>query len=244
MKTIKNILFGALVLSFGLTGMSQGTGEIKGVIWDFDEKEPLFSATASVSYAGNTIGDLSDFNGRFTIKPLQSGTYTLTVSYIGKETKTIPIEVKTGQIAFRDTVFLSIGLMKEVKIYANKMVLNPYEVNKPTLGTEKLKEMAVLRNSGQLLQVAGEGSFTFNEGTGEVYFRGSRSNGITTYLDGMKVPGAVPSFPAAAIKSYAVYTGGLPAKYGDTSGGVVEIETKNFFDLYNQRVAEMGITYK
>ncbi|MEN8929081.1 MAG: TonB-dependent receptor [Flavobacteriales bacterium] len=247
MKTIKHILIGVLLASFGLTGMSQGTGEIKGLVWDFDEKEPLPFATASVSYAGNTIGDASDMDGKFNIKPLQSGTYTLTVSCVGKETRTFPIVVKSGQIAFRDTVFLATKatiIDGDFTVTANEMKLNPYEVNKPTIGAEKLKEMAVLRNSGELLKVIGEGSFSFNEGTGEVYFRGSRSNGITTYLDGMKVPGAVPSYPAAAIKSYSVYTGGLPAKYGDTSGGVIEIETKNFFDLYNQKVAEMGITYK
>ncbi|MDB4088380.1 TonB-dependent receptor [Flavobacteriales bacterium] len=242
MKTIKNILFGALLVSFGLTSMSQGTGEIKGLIWDYDENEPLPYATAKVSYAGNTIGDVSDFDGRFTIKPLQPGTYLLEVSFAGKEPKNITLEVKSGQIALRDTVFLSIGLMKEVKIFAN--TINPFEVNKPTVKGEKLKEMAVLRNSGALLESIAEGAITFNEGTGEVYFRGSRSNGIITYLDGMKITGSIPTYTAAAIKSYSVYTGGLPAKYGDTSGGVVEIETKTFFDLYNQRVAEMGITYE
>ena len=56
----------------------------------------------------------------------------------------------------------------------------------------------------------------------------------------MKIYGTVPTFPAVAISSYSVYTGGLPAKYGDTSGGVIEIETKSYFDLYNQRMAELN----
>ena len=244
MKTIKNMIFGALLLSFGFTAMSQSTGEIKGLIWDYDNNEPLYSATARVSYAGNTMGDLSDFDGRFTIKPLQPGTYLLEVSFVGFKPVTRKVVVKAGQIALRDTVFLSSGLLKEFIVDGGKIVLDPFEVNKPSMEAEEMKGMAVIRNSGQLLQVIGDGSFTFNEGTGEVYFRGSRSNGITTYLDGMKIPGVVPSYPAAAIKSYAVYTGGLPAKYGDTSGGVIEIETKNFFDLYNQKVAEMGIIYE
>jgi hypothetical protein len=29
-----------------------------------------------------------------------------------------------------------------------------------------------------------------------------------------------------------LYTGGLPAKYGDTLGGVVVMESKSYFDLY------------
>jgi outer membrane receptor protein involved in Fe transport len=39
--------------------------------------------------------------------------------------------------------------------------------------------------------------------------------------------------PSSAIGSISVYTGGLPAKYGDTTGGVVVIETKSYMDLYN-----------
>lgn len=244
MKTIKNILFGAILLSFGLTGISQGTGEIKGVIWDYEENAPLPYATAKVSYAGNTIGDLSDFDGRFTIKPLQPGTYLLEVSFAAKNPFTKKIIVKSGQIAFRDTVFLSANELPIFIVDGGEMKIDHYKVNNPSMRSEDMKGMAVLRNSGDLVSVIGEGSFSFNESTGEVYFRGSRSNGITTYLDGMKIPGSIPSYPAAAIKSYSVFTGGLPAKYGDTSGGVIEIETKNFFDLYNQKIAEMGITYE
>ena len=32
-----------------------------------------------------------------------------------------------------------------------------------------------------------------------------------------------------------VYPGGLPAKYGDVTGGVVAIDTKSYFDLWQQR---------
>lgn len=243
MKTFTTLLLG-LFLSLSLSVLGQGTGEIKGYIWDKDKNEPLYSATAKVTYAGNTIGGLSDFDGRFTIKPLQSGKYVMEVSYTGLQPVTLTVVVKSGQVSFRDTIFMSTKHLKEFVVDGGKMELDPYEVSKPTMGEEEMKGMAVLRNTGDLLQVVGEGAFNFNEGTGEVYFRGSRSNGVITYLDGMKITGAIPSYPAAAIKSYSVYTGGLPAKYGDTSGGVIEIETKTFFDLYNQRVAEMGITYE
>jgi hypothetical protein len=34
-----------------------------------------------------------------------------------------------------------------------------------------------------------------------------------------------------------VYSGGLPAKYGDTMGGVIVVETKSFFDMYYESLA-------
>lgn len=246
MKTIK-LLSLALLMLGGIQAKSQSdVGQIKGFIFDGDNGEPLFTATAKITYAGNTVGATADVDGKFLIGSLQPGTYILEVSYIGKATKKREIIVKSGQIALRDTVFLndSNGIELTTITIVAEPLINPYEVSKPTITADKLAKMAELRNPANLLKVLGEGAFTINEGTQEVYFRGSRSNGISTYLDGLKIQGAIPSVPAVSIKSYAVYTGGLPAKYGDTMGGVIEIETKSYFDLYNQRMAEIGITYQ
>ncbi|MGB1039995.1 MAG: carboxypeptidase-like regulatory domain-containing protein [Flavobacteriales bacterium] len=240
MKTKKHILI-ALLMGFGISAIGQGTGEIKGVIFDVEENKPIYSASATITYAGNIIGDVSDFDGKFHINSLQPGKYILEVSYLGRTTVKQEVLVTSGQISFRDTIFMedTAGIMKAfTKIEYRDKLIDPYQVSKPTLRAEQLSKMAEMRNPANLLKVIGEGAFSVNEGTGEVYFRGSRSNGISTYLDGMKVLGAIPSLPAAAISRYSVYTGGLPAKYGDTMGGVIEIETKSYFDLYNQRMAQ------
>ena len=247
MKTLKLISLAILMLGGIQSNAQSDVGQIKGFIYDGDENEPLFTATAKITYAGNTVGATADINGKFLIGSVQPGTYVLEVSYIGKATVKQKIVVKSGQIALRDTIFLldTSKTMKVFTVAANQVdLINPYEVSKPTLTSKKLSQMAELRNPANLLKVIGEGAFTINEGTQEVYFRGSRSNGISTYLDGLKIQGALPRVPAVSIKSYAVYTGGLPAKYGDTMGGIIEIETKSYFDLYNQRMAQIGITYE
>jgi hypothetical protein len=38
------------------------------------------------------------------------------------------------------------------------------------------------------------------------------------------------NIPGRAIGSIIAYSGGIPAKYGDFTGGVVVIETKSYFD--------------
>jgi len=43
--------------------------------------------------------------------------------------------------------------------------------------------------------------------------------------------------PPTSIASFTIYTGGLPARYGDVTGGAVAIETKSYFDLYMQQQA-------
>jgi outer membrane receptor protein involved in Fe transport len=69
-----------------------------------------------------------------------------------------------------------------------------------------------------------------------LYFRGSRTDAMCYYVDGVKMQ-TMTGVPPDAINSITVYTGGLPAKYGDVTGGVVAIETKSYFDLYQQRNA-------
>ena len=68
---------------------------------------------------------------------------------------------------------------------------------------------------------------------GELMFRGARKGDMIYMLDGIK-SNDVNNVPSCAIGRMMVYTGGLPAKYGDTLGGAVVVETLSYFDLYRQ----------
>ena len=73
-----------------------------------------------------------------------------------------------------------------------------------------------------------------------LYFRGSRTENMASYIDGVKVSGAVPRVPPSAISSVSVYTGGLPARYGDVTGGVIVMETKTYQEMYQHYQAEQA----
>jgi outer membrane receptor protein involved in Fe transport len=55
--------------------------------------------------------------------------------------------------------------------------------------------------------------------------RGSRSNATDYYVDGVKVKGAV-NLPQASMEQITVITGGVPAQYGDNTGGLISVTTK------------------
>ena len=69
---------------------------------------------------------------------------------------------------------------------------------------------------------------------GELMFRGARKGDMIYVLDGVKLQD-VYNVPSCSINSMMVYTGGLPAKYGDTLGGAIVVETYGYFDLLRQR---------
>lgn len=234
---------------FSMIGLSaQGTGEIKGVVMDKETGLTLIGAAVSIEYAGNLIGDATNIDGKYTIKPIPAGTYTVTISFAGKASvKKTGVVIKTDQVYFVDTVYLSdTSIMgKEIVIEAPRTdLINPNEASLHVLDEKQIDKIPGARNPKDLMVIASNGAVSQSADGNEIYFRGSRSGTMITFLDGIKIRGDAPAIPQAALKSYRVYTGGVPAKYGDTMGGVIEIETKNFFDLYNQRVAEMGITYE
>ena len=246
MKITSKILTAFLLLFQGVI-FSQATGEIKGVVVDKETGKTLIGASVWVNYGGSMVGEASDLDGKYTIKPLTPGTYSLTASFSGKRKYQInEIKVNPDKITFLDTIYLSdtsiMGKEFEVIAYTHKLI-DPEDPSRTTLDENQIKTMAGARNQNTLLTQASDGAITTSADGQEVYFRGSRDGSFITYFDGMKIEGKAPSVPMAALKSYSVYTGGLPAKYGDTSGGVVVIETKSFFDLYNQKVAQMGTTY-
>ncbi|HET6990046.1 MAG TPA: TonB-dependent receptor plug domain-containing protein, partial [Bacteroidia bacterium] len=62
---------------------------------------------------------------------------------------------------------------------------------------------------------------------GQLVMRGSREGASTMYIDGEKVYGGA-GLPGGSIQQVTVLSGGIPAAYGDMSGGVVIITTKTF----------------
>jgi len=56
-------------------------------------------------------------------------------------------------------------------------------------------------------------------------------------VDGIKIQGGNMSVPGRGVGSVSLYTGGVPAAYGDFTGGVIIIETKSYSDwLVEQRM--------
>ena len=76
------LLKGCLILTFVLVQVSlaQGSGVIKGRIYDKNSKDGLPGANLIVR--GTSIGTATDLNGRFTLRDVPLGSQILIASYI------------------------------------------------------------------------------------------------------------------------------------------------------------------
>lgn len=235
MKTMITLVLS--LLGFGL--MAQSTfGEIKGKIFDESTKEPIAFANVYVMANGNMVGAQTDFDGKYTLKPLPAGTYDIVISFVGYQKVTITgNEVKPDQITFTDNIYLAPGDMLTVlEVPATKKLIEAETHNKVTIGTKAIRTSPVKQNLAQLAVTTGQVS-TSADG-GEIYFRGARAGDAVYLIDGVKITGSTPSLPSSGIKSMSVYSGGIPAKYGDTMGGVIVVETKSYFDMYYEHLAK------
>jgi TonB-dependent receptor len=93
------LLFICLGISAG-TVSAQQNGTIKGKIVDRDGL-PMPGASIRITELP-TIGTSSDVNGQFTLLSIASGSYTLTVSYIGYTTVSMPVRVAAGLTTTQD----------------------------------------------------------------------------------------------------------------------------------------------
>jgi sugar lactone lactonase YvrE len=193
-----------------------------------------------VKNGNNKIGAQTGEDGRFVIKPLPIGTYTLyTMTLDGKEQALrSDIVVKPNSIAFTKDVLASPIYLDTIVVTPEEKMIDPEETSVCTFDSETIKQSASKRNPAGLISSMNSGIKIDDDNN--LYLRGARQNDMLVIMDGVKMHG-LPNIPAAAYESISAYLGGLPAKYGDTMGGAIIIESKSYFDYYRQWKAQQEI---
>ena len=232
-----------LIIAFQLlTGfVFAQNGTIRGAIFDESTGEPLFGV--SVLVKETSTGAVTDFDGKFEIQ-VAPGSYTLQISYISFSTFSL-----TEVLVEADKV----TVLPDILIKEEESELETVTVSAAAIRTTESALMSVKRNAPNLLD--GISASTFRqigdgdaasavkrvtgvsiEGGKYVYVRGLGDRYTKTVLNGVDIPGLDPDrntiqmdiFPTNVIDNIVVsksFTAELPA---DFTGGVVDIETKDF----------------
>ena len=233
MKKLTTLL---TMILFVANGAFAQVGEIRGIVKDNDG-EPLFGATVYIEIAGNKTGAAADPDGKYVIKPVNAGTYSVYVSALGyKKIQIIDVLVTSDKITYVNAD-LDVGAIN-IKGY-DKIVYREPLINKDEPGVQhipmiQLKRNPNINNSPIQAITSLTPDVTLAPNGKDVYVRGRRPASTQFITDGMKSITGNIGIPGQAIGSVKVYTGGVPARYGDVSGGVIVVETKSYFDLAQQ----------
>ena len=232
------------------------TGTLKGVISDVMSGEPIPFANIVIEKGGNQYaGTTTDFDGKYTIKPIEPGSYSVKATFVGYQTIEITgVIISANKITFQDVKLQEGVALGEIKIIEYKKPL----LDQDNLsGETKTAEEIVALPTRSVASVASTTAGIYQKDEGDaVNMRGSRENATAYYVDGIKVRGAL-GVPTSGIEQITVVTGGLPAQYGDATGGIIavttkgpsnkfvggiELESSSLFDKYNYNLLGFGLS--
>jgi hypothetical protein len=252
LKPSLSILFlGLFQLLTGFAFAQNGT--IRGAVYEESTGEPLFGVSVLIKEL--STGTVTDFDGKFEVS-LAPGSYTVQVSYLSYSTTELTsVVVAAGQV----------NVIQDVLMKEEVSELETVTVQATAIRTTESALMSVKRGAPNLLD--GISASTFRqvgdgdaaaavkrvtgvsiEGGKYVYVRGLGDRYTKTVLNGMDVPGLDPDrntiqmdiFPTNVIDNIIVsksFTSDLPA---DFTGGVVDIETKDFPEEKTMRLGISG----
>ncbi|PHR46444.1 MAG: hypothetical protein COA32_11360 [Fluviicola sp.] len=114
--------------------------------------------------------------------------------------------------------------IEEVQIVAYKVPLIYMDRGSQaqTITREDISRMPVRSAHGIASTVGGVNS---NESNDALNIRGARQDANYYYIDGVKVRGS-SRVPKSYMGKVTVYSGSIPANYGDVTGGIISIESK------------------
>jgi len=218
-----------------------GAGSVKGKLTDQSNGEPVPFANVVAKRNGVIVsGAHTDFDGNYFIKPLEPGSYDIEASFAGFQPKRIAgVIVKSNQITFLDIKLATSAELKEVEVVGYKVPLIDKDggASGGTITREDIQKMPG-RSMESMAQTIG-GVSTAGTADGGISIRGARTGGSFVYIDGIKVRGST-NLPKAALQEVSVIVGGLPANYGDATGGVISMTTRGPSSVYTGSIE--GVT--
>ncbi len=105
-----------LVMSFFVhqSLLAQASGSINGRVYDRETSESLVGANVMIQ--GTGIGAAADLDGRFILRSIPPGTYTVRVSYIGYVSISKEVRIASGQAVELDFALLARAILGETVI--------------------------------------------------------------------------------------------------------------------------------
>lgn len=221
----KLLFFVALILATSALLQAQ-TGSLAGKITDKATKEAIPFVNLIVEMGGKQMGGATtDFDGNFIIKPLNPGRYDLKASYVGyKPIMITQIVVSPDKITRQDIPMESSATtlnVVEVIEYKVPLIEADQTSSGQTLTSDEITKMPG-RDASSVAILTG-GVFSQDGSMGSV--RGQRDDATNIYIDGIRVRGSA-NVPQSAIDQVSMTVGGIPAQYGDATGGILSITTK------------------
>ncbi|MEM1220502.1 MAG: TonB-dependent receptor [Bacteroidota bacterium] len=243
MRRVKQSTY--LMLLLVITSMqlfSQTTTQtIKGTILDRQSEIPLIGATIEWVNETQTLGTVTDIDGRYTLPGVSVGRQAFVVSYLGYESMTVPnVLVTAGKEVILDvSLEESIEKLSEVVVTA-EVVKDQAQNEMATISARTFSLEEVNRFSGgrnDVARLAGNfaGVSTADDSRNDIVIRGNSPTGLLWRLEGIPIPnpnlfstlgttgGPVSALNPNLLRNSDFLTSAFPSEYGNALSGVFDL---------------------
>jgi outer membrane receptor protein involved in Fe transport len=216
-------------LSISTSLLFAQTATISGIIKDKKDNAELIGV--NILLKGTSLGAVTDINGKFIIKNIKPGEYSVEVSYIGyNKTMYTGIKVKAGETKELQVDLIPTSITSEDVVIIGKKPL--IDIDRAQSINTISQENIELAPSRQLQSIVNTQPGVILSPAG-VSIRGGRTYETGVYVDGVKVTdplggtGFGLDIGSNAVSDIEVTTGGIGADIGDATAGVINTKTKS-----------------
>lgn len=227
MRNISTLSFGIMImliaLFFGAPAvMAQQNASIRGIVYDEMKETAPFSSILIQKTDGEQVGNtMADIDGNYFISGLSLGKYDIIATNVGSSVTITGISLSNGEQKTVDIQFTDSKIIGEVVVYDERIV-KPRPGLITVLTDEDIKHSPI-RNADDF---AARASTSVQKDLGEDNnVGGSRSTSNQKIIDGVLVTGNA-TVQETDIAEMSIITSGIPVEYGDATGGLVIITTK------------------
>lgn len=237
---IRIVLMSCLLALF--TGMSYAqNGTVRGTVYEEETGDPIYGVTVLIQETSN--GTTTDFDGKFGLS-LPEGEYDLRISYVSYRPIIVEnVNVESGEVTIIDNILLqkTVEEMEEVVVTAEMV-----NISEAAMITTKRKSANLLDGiSAERFRTIGDSDAAQAlkrvtgvsvEGGKYVYVRGLGDRYTKTMMNSVDIPSLDPDknslqidiFPTNLIDNMIITKSAVAEMPADFTGGIVNIETKDF----------------
>lgn len=242
------LLFGVFFTLVSTFSYSQSLdGKLKGNVTDKKTGEAIVGAQVTLKQTGSRKGGAAtDVDGNYTISPIDPGTYDVEIFFLGYDKKEITgIAITSGrtltldvQLSVPETGSNVIGTVN-IQQWRDPGFNTDQTITGKSLTGDELDKMPSKDINTALTLTGG----VQTDPSGNISIKGDRPGQSKYIVDGIPYGAGEATLPFVDIESLDIITGGVPAEYGDLTGGAIVATTKGPSADFHGRIEALSSQY-
>lgn len=240
--------------------LNQTLQTVRGTVADRYTGVPIPGVTVVILGTNPLKGDATNSEGKFRIRNVVAGRYSVKASFLGFEDVIIPdVLVGSGkEVVLNIEIAESLLQLEEIQVGVNRgtssaPINHMAQVSGRSFTVEETKRFPISVGDPLRLASSFAGVIATDDGDNEVVIRGNSPRGILWKMEGVEIPnpnhfssegassGGISMFSTQVISRSDFFTSAFPAEYGNATSGVFDIKLRSGNNERRESTLQFGL---